>query len=340
VNAFFEAWFGVSLRDASLLTLALPVPVMFMLRLRRRAPAVTFAPAGLLRCNPDGTSASLPRSWRTRFAALPTVLLTLGILLAVIALARPVQRVPLPVKVQGIDVVLCIDVSSSMAAVDLDGQRTRLAVARTAAREFVGSRPHDRIGLVQFARFPDVLCPPTLDHEALGQFLNVVELVERDGPEDRTGIGIAVARAVQVLDSSQARSKIVILVTDGEENVASAGTPDEIGPLQAGQLALHHDVRVYTIAVGQVVRGPGGRMQQIDSSQVRELAESSGGRSFTAASASGVRGIYAEIAGLERVEFLEPEFRLEERFLLFLLPAVLCLVLGWILRATLLEVQP
>ena len=340
MSTWFEAWLGLSLRDSWWLLLLLMLPVALWGGAWRRARAVTFAPAELLHSNVQGEIAPLPRSWRMRLASLPKTLVMAGCVLAIVALARPVQRVPLPVSVEGIDVVMCLDVSSSMAAEDLGASRSRLEVAKAAAREFIAGRPHDHIGLVKFARFFDVVCPPTLDHDALVEFLDGVDLVEREGDEDRTGIGIAVARSVQVLDSSEASSKIVILVTDGEENVASAGAPDEIGPLQAGQLALQHGVRVYTIAVGEGVRGSGGQLQPLDTSQVRQLAESTGGSFHRAASATHVQQVYAEIAALERAEFSELQFRLEDRFLMFLLPGLLCLLLGWGLRATVLEVQP
>ena len=340
MSAWFEAWFGVSLRDSWWLLLLLLLPVVLWFGAGRRARGVTFAPAELLRNHADGVSAPLPRSWRMRLAGLPKSLVVAGCVLAIVALARPVERVPLPVSTEGVDVMLCLDVSSSMAAEDLGADRSRLDVAKAAASEFIRGRPQDQIGLVEFARFFDVVCPPTLDHDALVEFLEAVDLVEREGEEDRTGIGIAVARSVQVLDTSEAPSKIVILVTDGEENVASAGSPDEIGPLQAAQLARKHGVRVYTIAVGDGVRGPDGQIQPLDTSQVRQLAEATGGSFHRAASAADVQQVYAEIAVLEQAEFSDVRFRLEDRFLLFLLPGLLCLLLGWGLRATVLEVQP
>ena len=107
-----------------------------------------------------------------RLLPLPWLLLVAGILLTVVALARPVQHVPLPHESEGIDIMLCLDTSSSMTGSDMDPQRTRLDVARDAAVRFIAGRPNDRIGLICFARFPDLRCPPTPDHGALRRFLD------------------------------------------------------------------------------------------------------------------------------------------------------------------------
>ena len=157
-----------------------------------------------------------------RLLPLPWLLQIAGMLLLAWAMARPAERVPLPRESKGIDIVLCLDVSSSMKANDLAADRTRLDVAKGAAAGFVAGRREDRIGLVSFARFPDLRCPPTRDHDALGEFLRDLAMVEGDGPEDATGIGAAVARAAQVLQSGAAQAKVIILLTDGEENIATA----------------------------------------------------------------------------------------------------------------------
>src|SRR5262249_8723088 len=150
--------------------------------------------------------------------------------------ARPVERTQIPHQHPGIDILLCLDLSSSMAATDLDPQQDRLQVAKAAARRFVDARASDRIGLLCFARYPDLRCPLTLDHAALQQVVERVAMMPNDSPEDATGIGTALCRAAAVLRASQARAKVVILLTDGEENVATVQTPDEIAPLHAAQL--------------------------------------------------------------------------------------------------------
>ena len=272
MNSLLESLTGLMPLDPWLLWVGALVAVAIGVRRWRGAPAVSFAPSPFVD--------RVPRSWRVRLLPLPRVLEALGLLLVVFALARPVHRVELPREAEGIDILLCLDVSSSMAADDMDQRRTRLQVAKDAAAQFIAGRPDDRIGLVGFARYPDLLCPLTLDHRALERFLAEMELVESDGLEDRTGIGTAVARAAQVLRGSLAKSKVVILLTDGEENVATAETPDEIGPLLAGRLCEELRVRVYTIAAGIGRRSRSGEFVALDTTQVRRLAERTGARSF------------------------------------------------------------
>ncbi len=283
------------------LLLALFVPLALWVR---RRPAVLFAP----------DVAGLPRSWRVRLLFLPNALCGAGLLLALVALARPVEHVPVPRTTEGLDIMLCLDTSSSMTANDLDPRRTRLSVAKSAAAHFIAGRPDDRIGLITFARFPDVRCPPTQDHDALRQILSAVTPVAGDGPEDATGIGTAVARAAETL-----RGGVVIILTDGEENIATARQPDEIAPLHAGQLCERLGVRAYTIAAGL-----GG----VDTAPVRQLAERTGGRFFTARDAGAVGSVYDEINEIERIEFEEPDSGVEERFLPFLAAAVGLLLAG------------
>lgn len=325
-----------------LLLLAVLVPVAFLIRHRRGGPAVLFGPARFLR---DDCGTPLPRSFRARLLPVPPALAALALLLLVVALARPFRRVPIPETTEGIDIVLCIDTSSSMAANDLDPERTRLDLAKAAAEDFIAGRPDDRIGLVSFARYPDLRCPPTLDHGALGRILTDVALVENEGPEDATGIGTAVARSVKMLDREEAKSRVIILLTDGEENVATAETPKEIAPLHAGQLSLRTGVRVYAIAAGlgrwdSGRRSRGGEWVPLDTRQVRRLAEATGGRFFTARDAGAVAAVYGEIDALEKVEFAETRYRREERFVPFLAAALLLLLVSRFLSAGVLAVRP
>jgi Ca-activated chloride channel family protein len=322
----------VTLLHPWLLLLALLVPAALWWRRRRGAPAVPFAPGPLAR--------DLPRTWRVRLLPAPRVLETAGLLLVVAALARPVHRVAVPHLTEGLDLVLCLDTSSSMAATDMDPQRTRLDVAKAAAARFIAERPHDRIGLVCFARYPDLRCPPTLDHDALRQILDAVEIVDSDGPEDATGIGTAVARAAQVLGGEGTGSRVVILLTDGEENIATKRRTDEIAPLHAGQLCRELGVRAYAISAGLGTRNEKGEWVEIDTTQVESLAKRTGGRFFAARDAGAVASVYGEIDALEKIEFAEPRYRLEEGFWPLLATALALLVIGRLLHATLLEVSP
>jgi Ca-activated chloride channel homolog len=336
MNAWLESLTGLVLLDPWLLLLVLVIPTALWLRHRRGSPAVSLATAAFLRNDAQATPSTLRvrlRSW-TRAAEL------LGLLLAAFALARPVERTPVPHTREGIDILLCLDLSSSMAANDLDPQHHRLEVAKVAAARFIDARPADRIGLLCFARYPDLRCPLTLDHAALQQFVARVAMVGSDSPEDATGIGTALARAAAVLRPSQAKSKVVILLTDGEENVATAQTPEEIAPLHAAQLCRQLGVRVYTIAAGIGNQDSSGRWQPLDHTQVRQVAELTRGGFFTARDASALAAVYARIDELEKVELAEPRYRIEERFLPFLLAGIALALAASLLRRTLLEVLP
>lgn len=343
----------LSLRSPGLLLLALLVPVALLLRRRRGAPAVRFAPGALLggaRSDPrDPTPRSssptpplppLPRTWRTRLVALPRLLQGLGILLAILAVARPVERVLEPVATQGIDVLLVLDVSSSMTADDMDARRTRLEVARDAAIAFANGRPNDRIGLLTFARYPDVRCPLTLDHRALARILGEVRTVEGDGPEDATGLGTAVARAAQVLEGSAGRSRVVILLTDGEENVARKEAPGEIAPVHAAQLCAALGVRVYAVAAGSGRRTAAGGFERVDVAEVARLATRTGGTFSEAKDAGAMARVYAEIGALETARVEEPRSTLVDRFLPLLVGALALLLVARLLESTVLAVWP
>jgi Ca-activated chloride channel family protein len=295
---------------------------------------VRFAPAGFLRRDAQGRARRLPRSLRQRCRFLPRGLQALGLCALVLALAWPQERVPLPLQREGLDVLLCIDVSSSMVADDLERGRSRLEVTRRAAHEFIAQRPDDRIGLVTFARYPDLVCPPTVDHGSLRAMLDAIGQVAADGEEDATGIGMAVARCAVALRASTASSKVVVLLTDGEENVARADLPQEITPLEAAKLCAELGVRVYTIAAGIGRQTPAGQWVELDTGPVRQLAERTGGAFFAARDASAVARGYAMIGELERSAFAAPRFEYADRFVAFLVAGLLLWALGRLAGAT------
>jgi len=324
VNALFQSWTGETLLHPwALLAVLLIVPAWWFSR--RRSTTVAFAPGAFLL---DG----LPLTVRGVLRPVPAVLHLAGLLLLVVALARPVEREAVPPDTEGIDILLCLDVSSSMTATDMAAAGSRLDVAREAATRFVEDRPSDRIGLIRFARYSDVRCPPTLDHAALSSLLAAVETVESDGPEDATGIGGAVARAAQVLQDCLGATRIVVVLTDGEENVATSGRPDEIAPAHAAQLCAALDVKVYAIAAGDVAG--------VDTGPMRRLAASTGGAYFEAPTAADVAGVYAAIDELETSVLPEPRFRIVEGFAPFLLAGLAFLLVGRVLSETVLRVLP
>ena len=335
MNGWLEARLGLLWLQPAWMWCVFLLPLALWWRQRRGEPSVTFAPLGVV--SPSGRP--LPISLRARLRAVPRTMIVVGLLLVIVALARPVVRAPVPEVHEGIDIVLCLDVSSSMEAEDLDATqdgRTRLTVARDAAARFIAGREHDRIGLVLFARYPDLRCPPTTDHDALQQILAASTTVDSDSQEDATGIGTAIARAAQVLAESATPSKVVILLTDGDENVATERAEGEIAPVHAGQLCRQLGVRVYTISAVPTSQ-PASAPQ---ASQVRRLSELTGGRFFAARDAASVDGVYAAIADLERARRPAPRFVFLERFTVFALAGTLLIILGRLLGLTVWRTLP
>lgn len=336
--------FGATLLSPGMLLLALLLPAAWLWRRRRGVAAVPFGPAALVADDAGGlageAAAPWPRTWRTVLLPLPGILVGLGLLALVVALARPVAFVAEPARSEGIDIVLALDTSSSMGTRDLDGARTRLDVARDAAIRFVEGRPYDRIGLVAFARFPDLRCPPTLDHAALAALLREVGTVVTDGPEDATGLGTAVARAVLALQASGARSKVVVLLTDGEENVATAATPGEIAPAHAGQLCERFGIRVWGIVVGGGGPAAAPSARRPDTRPLERLAQRTGGGVYAARDASALASVYARIDALERSAVATPRVVAQERHLGTLAVGLALLLLGRMLGRTVLGVTP
>jgi Ca-activated chloride channel homolog len=331
VRELIEGSTGIVLLEPAWLLAAVAIVVVLALLPKRRRAAVHFA---------RETAEELPRTFRVRLVALPFVLQAVGLLLVGVALARPVRRERIAEETEGIDIVLALDVSSSMSADDMDARRARLEVAKDAAAQFVGGRVRDRIGLLVFARYPEVLCPPTLDHGAVVQFLRAAQTVESDSPEDATGIGAAVARAAEVLRTSPSKSRVVILLTDGAENVATSRTAGEISPADAAQLGAELGVRVYAIAVGTGDLDASGARVASDTKALRRIADRTGARFYEARDAAAVAGVYADIDALEKTAQEEPRWRVEERFTPWLAAATALVLVGMFLRSSVLDVLP
>jgi Ca-activated chloride channel homolog len=320
-----ELWGNLSLGDPWFLAL-LPLFLVFsLLRARGRRDV-----AGRVPVLPEERSLSL----RQRFGWMPTVMHSSALVLVVVALSRPLEGdVETSTETEGVDIALVLDRSSSMEADDLEPDRTRLDVVKEVVARFAERRMTDREGasdnvaLFTFARFPQQLCPFTLDVDAVRGFLGEVELV-RHREEDGTGIGIALAKAVAVLRESDAKSRVIVLLTDGENNLP------QISPTQAGEMAAEEGIRVYTIFAGRYVRNAlGQRMrseQFIDTSELKKIAELTEGRFFRARDAESLEEVYAEIERLERTP--REESRFVEHYDLysgFLLAALSAWLLGW-----------
>jgi Ca-activated chloride channel family protein len=246
---------------------------------------------------------TLPRTWRERLRWAPDALRALAFAGMVLALARPQELAAgRPLTTSGVDIVLTIDASGSMKAEDFQ-PRNRLEVAKQAAIDFIAERPSDRLGLVTFAGQAVTQAPLTLDHEAIEGSIRRIEI---GGLADGTAIGTALATAVNRLRVSDARSKVVILLTDGVNNAG------QIDPLTAAQTAQALGVRVYTIGVGTTGEAPyllddprfGRRyvrvVVRIDEDILREVAGRTGGRYYRATDPEALSQVYAEIDRLER----------------------------------------
>ena len=246
---------------------------------------------------------TLPRTWRERLRWAPDALRIAAFLAMVLALARPQELAAgRPLTTSGVDIVLTIDASGSMKAEDFQ-PRNRLEVAKQAAIDFVEQRPSDRLGLVTFAGQAVTQAPLTLDHQAVG---GAIRRIEIGGLTDGTAIGTALATAVNRLRASDARSKVVILLTDGVNNAG------QIDPLTAARTAQALGVRVYTIGVGTTGEAPyllddprfGRRyvrvVVRIDEEVLREISSRTGGRYFRATDPEALSQVYAAIDRLER----------------------------------------
>lgn len=321
---------GVALQAPGALALAVLVLAAAAYRGLRR-PRLPFAGMHLL----DDASGPppLPTTWRARLAALPAWCELLAALAVVVALARPVERVPAPTPPPGRDLLLCLDVSSSMAATDLDPQRSRHAVGLALAERFVRARGSDRIGLVAFARYADLVCPPTRDHEALVAALRGLRMVPKDGAQDATAIGAAVGKAASSLARVDGAAKVVVVVTDGEENVSNKLQPNEIAPLHAAQACAAAGVRVHAVVVGRGNQKPDGRFVALDTTAVQQLASTTGGRSWLCEDEAALAEVYARIDALEAEATPPAGVVARERFAWALAFAAVAAALARLLRA-------
>jgi Ca-activated chloride channel family protein len=270
--------------------------------------------------------------------------------LLMLAMTRPqTGRKLTQVSSEGIDIVLVMDTSGSMQALDLDAdhpiqrRRNRLEVAKDVVREFVEGRPNDMIGLVVFGEEAFTQCPLTLDHAVLLDLLGDIEIGVAG---DRTAIGSAIGNAVKRLQRSKAKSKVVVLLTDGRSN---AGT---LAPPTAAELARSQGVKIYAVGAGTRGRAPflvdsmfGSRVVyqdvEIDDDQLRSIADTTGGAYYRAEDRDALRGIYAEIDRLERTEITTQSYvEYEDRYPWLVVAAIGLLLLEVTLLGTRLRALP
>jgi len=282
--------------------LAIPLAGLAVLwRVLRQRAALPTASVALFR--------EAPRTLRQRLRWLPLAGKLLAAVCLGVALARPVEREVVPMREEGIDILLVVDTSSSMTVDDMDAEQSvrRMDAARVRAEEFAAARVNDRVGLVAFARYAELRCPLTLDEEALAAFLRVLDNVPEGSPLDGTAIGTAVAKAVEVLNDSEAKSKVVVLLTDGET------TAHDILPEDGARLAKDEGVRVHTIGLGHGQLTPFG-FRELDFADLRMIAETTGGRFFQPKTDEDLAAVYAEIDELEKSELEDARYRMVDRF--------------------------
>ncbi len=284
-----------------LLLLLIPYILWYFLYKRKKEPA--------MRMSDTYAYQYAAKSWRVRLINLPMILRCLAYTMVVIVLARPMNRV-----VEGIDVMLAMDISVSMLAEDV--RPNRLEVAKDVASDFISDRPTDNIGLTIFAGEAFTQCPMTTDHQSLQNILHNVrtDIAANGLIEPGTAIGMGLANAVTRLKDSKTKSKVIILLTDGSNNVG------EISPLTAAEIAKSYGIRVYTIGLGtnKASRYPitvNGTTQyvvsqgEIDYKTLQNIALTTNGGFYRATNRKELANIYKDIDTLEKLLLLEVVLR-------------------------------
>lgn len=285
----------------------------------------------------------VPHTWRTRLVHLPFFLRTVLYVLAVIILARPQTGSSWRTgQTEGIDIMMALDISTSMATPDISPNR--ITAARDVALDFINNRPNDNIGLTLFGGEAFTQCPLTTDHATLMQSFKGANCnLQNDGIiQPGTAIGMGIASAVSHLENSPSKSKVVILLTDGANNTG------EISPLMATDMAKNLGIRIYTILLGSnskvnvpVAQLPNGEVytQQVDDttdpSTLKQIANETGGIFYHASSRSSLKQVYDDIDKLEKTKLkVSQHSRHYEAYQPFAMAAILVLLLEILLRTT------
>ena len=316
-----------------LLLLLIPYIIWYMMYRKKTEPTMRMSDTFAFRY--------APKSWKVRFMPLSMLLRMLAFVMIVLVLARPQTQNSWKNKsVEGIDIMLAMDVSTSMLAEDL--KPNRIEAAKQVAAEFIAGRPNDNIGLSIFAGEAFTQCPMTTDHASLMNLLQNVrtDIAARGLIEDGTAIGMGLANAVSRLKDSKAKSKVVILLTDGSNNRG------DISPMTAAEIAKSLGIRVYTVGVGTNKVAPypmpvAGGVQyvnipvEIDTKMLSEIAVATEGDFYRATNTKELRKIYQEIDRLEKSKLSVKQFSKKyEAYQPFALIAVLALLLEILLRIT------
>lgn len=317
-----------------LLLLLIPYIIWYILKRHHNEASLQIADTSVY--------ATAPKSYKNYLLHVPFALRMLTLAMIIIVLARPqTTNSWQSSEVEGIDIMLAIDVSTSMLAEDL--KPNRLEAAKEVAAEFVNGRPNDNIGITLFAGESFTQCPLTVDHAVL---LNFIHGTRCGLIEDGTAVGMGIANAVSRLKESKAKSKVVILLTDGTNNRG------DISPLTAAEIAKSFGIRVYTIGVGTNGEAPypypvGGTVQyvnmkvEIDEKTLAQIASTTEGNYFRATSNSKLKEVYEEIDKLEKTKLNVKEFsKREEAYRGFAWVAFLTFLLELLLRNTILRRIP
>ncbi|MBN2381405.1 VWA domain-containing protein [bacterium] len=316
------------LANPELLVLFAIIPVIiyyYCITFRQQSTSLTYSDIGLL--------TKLKPSPLLRWRHVLKVFRVLTLTALILALARPQSGMTEEeVLTHGVDIILALDISTSMMAEDLKPKFTRLDIAKEVIRDFIETRSNDRIGLVVFAARSFIQCPLTLDYGVLLSFLDQVDFAPKQW--DGTAIGMAIANSVNRLRDSNAKSRIIILLTDGENNSGA------IDPITGAQLAQATDIKIFTVGAGtnsgfapikvdDPFWGTSYRRipVQIDEKTLSKIAELTGGQYHRATDASQLQQIYREISQMEKSEIEVKKYtEYTELFQYFLLTA-LCLFL-------------
>lgn len=285
---------------------------------------------------------SFTKSWKVKLRLLPNCIRYLALTLLIIAIARPQSYLSKDeMNVEGVDIVVALDISGSMLAEDF--KPNRLEAAKEVAKDFMQGRLTDNIGLVVFSGEAFTQCPPTTDHRML---LELTSKVESGIIEDGTAIGDGLATAINRMKDTKTKSKTIILLTDGVNNMGA------IDPLTAAEIAKEHKMRVYTIGIGKIgmapypFQTPFGKQYQnvevnIDEPLLKEIAKTTGGKYFRSTDKNSLQTIFKEIDNMEKSIIDVSSYKMKkDRALPFLIAALLFLIAEVLLRKTILRTNP
>ena len=320
----------------------IPIGILLLLfaKKKRKSPGIRFSSDEFVR--------AIKPSWKVSLSRKLVFLRILGVCLLVAALARPQSSIEeINIQTEGIDIVLAIDCSTSMLAEDFEvnGKRiNRLDIAKDVVSDFIKGRKHDRIGMVAFAGRAYTICPLTLDY---GWLLQNLDRVKIGMMEDGTAIGSGLSSSLNRLKDTKAKSKVIILLTDGVNNAG------KISPLTAAEAAKALGIKVYTIGAGTKGLAPypmkdgfGNVVYQpvkieIDEKTLKKIASETDGRYYRATDTESLRKIYREINKLEKTPIEEKGYlEYEELFPYFLMAGLVLLLLEIILNNSILRRIP